>query len=56
MKVGVAYVSASISRLLREVLAWVMDKLFWVINNIMLSKAFSYTTKQLKNKAIINLK
>ena len=51
-----AYVSASISRLLREVLAWVVVNLFWVINNIMLSKAFSYTTKKLKNKAIINLK
>ena len=56
MKVGVAYVSESISRLLREVLAWVIDKLLWFINNIILSKALSYTAKKLKNKAIINLK
>ena len=34
MKVGMAYVSVSISRLLREVLAWVVDKLLWFINKI----------------------
>ena len=56
MNVGVAYVSASISRVLREVLAWVIDKLLWFISNKILSKAFSYTTKKPKNKAIINLK
>ena len=55
MKVSVAYVSANISKLLRKVLAWVIDKLLWVISNIMLSKAFSYTTKELKNE-VINLK
>ena len=46
------YVNVCVSRHLKEELAWAMDKWFWVISNKMLFKTVSYTTKNLKNKAI----
>ena len=47
---GVAYVGVHISRHLIEELAWATDKQLWVISNIKVS----YTTKILKNKAILS--
>ena len=44
---GVAYMKVCVSRHLKEELAWVIDKRLQLI---------SYTTKNLKNKAIFNLK
>ena len=35
---GVAYVNIRISRLLKEELAWAIDKQFWLIINTMLFK------------------
>ena len=36
--VGVVYVNIRILKLLKEELAWGIDKQFWVISNIMLFK------------------
>ena len=38
IKVGLVYVNVSISRCLKEELAWVIDKWLQVISNIMLFK------------------
>ena len=40
---------------LKEGLTWVIDKWPWVISTVMLLKTV-YTTKKLKNIAIVNLK
>ena len=52
IKVGVAYVNMCISRHLTEELDWAIDKKLWI------SGLFknSYTTKNIKNKAILNIK
>ena len=47
------YVNVRVSRHLKEELAWVIDKWLWAISNKML---VVYTTKKLKNKAVLNLK
>ena len=36
IKVGVAYLNVSVSKRLKEELAWVIDKWLWVISNKML--------------------
>ena len=41
---------------LKEELAWAIEKWLWVISNTMLFKTVSYTTKNLRNKVILNLK
>ena len=43
-----------VSRHLKEELAWAIDKWLRVISNTMLFKTVSYTTKNLKNKAILS--
>ena len=43
-----------VSRLLKEELAWVIDKRLWVISNKMLFKTI-LPLKKLKNKAILNI-
>ena len=53
MKVGVAFMGVSISRFLKEKLAWAIDNSFELI---VLFKAIVYTTKELKNKAASSLK
>ena len=53
---GMAYVGIHVSRHLKEELAWAIDKWLWIISNIMLFKTVIYTTKELKNKAVLNLK
>ena len=40
---------------LKEELAWAVDKRLWVISTIVLFKN-SKSTKELKNKAVLNLK
>ena len=50
---GVEYVNVCVSRRLKEELAWAIDKWLRVVSNKML---FSYTTKKLKKKAVLNLK
>ena len=59
--VGVAYVNVPVLRLLKEELAWVIDKQLWVIDkqlwvisNKMLFKTVVHTSKKLKNKAVLN--
>ena len=52
----VTYMSMHVSRCLKEVLACATDKQFQVISNIMLFITISYTTEELKNKGILNLK
>ena len=42
-----------VSRLLKEELAWAIDKQLQVISN---HYNVSYTTKKIKNKAVLNLK
>ena len=42
-----------VSRHLKEELAWAIDKQLWVI---MLFKTVSYTTKEVKNEALLSLK
>ena len=54
IKVSVAYVNVCMSRHLKEELAWAIDKWFWAISNTMLQYLNSYTTKNLKNKAVLN--
>ena len=49
---GVAYVNVHVSKSLKEELAWAIDKWLRVVSN----KIFSYTTKKLKKKAVLNLK
>ena len=56
IRVGVAQVNVLLSRQLKEELSWGIDKWLWLIINIMLCKTVIYTTKNLKNKAIFNLK
>ena len=56
INVGMAYVGIHVSRHLKEELAWAIDKWLWIISNIMLFKTVIYTTKELKNKAVLNLK
>ena len=51
IKVGVAYVNVHILRHLKEELAWAIDKCLQVISN---NYNVSYTTKNLKNKAVLN--
>ena len=48
-------VDVCISRHLKEELTWAIDKRLWVISTIMLFKN-SKSTKELKNKAVLNLK
>ena len=43
-----------VSRHLKEELAWAIDKWLRVISNTMLFKTVSYTSKYLKNKAILS--
>ena len=51
--VGVVCVSGH----LKEQLAWARDKQIWAINNAMLFKTvIAHSTKELKNKTILNLK
>ena len=50
-----AYVNVRISRGLKEELGWAIDKRFHLIINKLVFKNI-YTTKNLKNKAIFNLK
>ena len=50
---GVAYVNERMLRRLKEELSWAIDKPLWLIINTMLVIC---TTKNLKNKAIFNLK
>ena len=38
----------------KEELAWATDKWLWVIGNIMLFTTVIYTTKKLKNKAVLS--
>ena len=45
---GVAYVNVCVSKRLKEELAWAVGKWLLIIS--------SYTTKKLKNKALLNLK
>ena len=47
------YVNIYLSKLLKEELAWAMDKWFRIVSN---TYNVSYTTKKLKNKAILILK
>ena len=51
-----AYVKVRVSRRLKQELAWVIDKRLRVISNKILFKTVVYTTKKLKNKAVLNLK
>ena len=44
------------SLFVKEQLAWATDKWLWVIGNIISFNACSYTTKQLKHKAVLSLK
>ena len=37
-------------------LAWTTDKWFWVNSNIILYKAVSYATKELKNNGVLKFK
>ena len=53
IKVGVAYVIVCMLKWLKEELARAIDKWLRVISNKMLFKTVSYTTKKLKNKAIL---
>ena len=46
-----AYVNVYISRCEKEELAWAIDRLLRVV-----SSKISYSTKKLKNQAVINLK
>ena len=41
-------------RHLKEVLVWVIDKWLYLINIVMLLKTVIYTSKELKNKAIVS--
>ena len=50
------YVNVCILRCLEEELSWAIDKWLWLIINTMLFKIVIATTKNLKNKAIFNLK
>ena len=43
-----------ISRRLKEELTWVIDKWLRAISNKMLFKTVVYTTKKLKNRAVLN--
>ena len=45
----------NVLRKLTEELAWATDKQLQVISNIMLFKTVTYTTKKLKNKAVLGL-
>ena len=54
MKVGVAYVNVRLSRRVKEELIWVIDNWLWIMTNKMLFETVSYTTKNLKNKAVLN--
>ena len=45
-----------ILRHLKQVLVWAIDKQVQFIGNDMLLKTVTYTTKELKNKAILSLK
>ena len=47
-----AYVNVCVSSHLKEELAWAIDKQLQVISYLM----FGYTTKQIKNKDVSNLK
>ena len=51
-----AYINANVSKHLKEELAWVIDKWLEVISDIMLFETVIYTTKKLKNKAVLKLK
>ena len=55
IKVGVVVVDVRTSSHLKEVLTWAIDKWLRAISTIMLFKN-SYNTKDLKNKAVLNLK
>ena len=55
IRMGVAFVNVHISRCLKQELSWAIDKWLWLIINTLLFKN-SYTTKNLKNKTIFNLK
>ena len=52
IRVGVANVNMHVSRHLKEELAWAIDKPLQLIINTILFKN-SYTTKNLKNKAVL---
>ena len=47
---GVAYMNIHVSRHLKEELAWAIDRRLQAISNLN-----SYTTKKLKNKAVLNI-
>ena len=51
-----AYVNIRVLKSLKEDLAWAIDKRLRIVSNKMLFKTVSYTTKKLKNKAVLNLK
>ena len=51
---GVVDIDIRVSSHLKEDLAWATDQQLWVISTIMLFKN-SYSTKELKNKAVLNL-
>ena len=52
---GVVYVGVvCISRLLKEELAWAVDKWLWVISNILLFKICGCTSKELNSQAILS--
>ena len=50
------YANVKVSRYLKEELDWAIDKRLRLIINKMLFKTVSYTTKNLKNKVVFNLK
>ena len=53
IKVGLAFVNVRVSKRLKEELSWAIDKWLRVISNKILFKTVVYTTKKLKNKAIL---
>ena len=53
-KGGWGVLNVCVSRRLRQEMAWAIDKWLRVSSITMLSKAVSYTTKNLKNKAVLN--
>ena len=54
IKMGVTYVNVCISKHFKEELVRAIDKWLQIISHIMPFK--NYTTKKIKNKAILNLK
>ena len=51
-----AYLNVRVSKSSKEELAWAIDKRLRVVSSKMLFKTVIYTTKKLKNKAVLNLK